>query len=420
MQTLPRNWHSFAKKHGFMTLVGGKLVSRGTVTPPPDAEIEDDDGRRYHAWRIKPGESLPAGTYVFLHFGDRFVTIPSYKQVHKMHEWIIQEAQKTARTMMDSHAQSLLTMSDRERRKPPQATLDAAHDYLFKSAFKLKPVAPPRRNGSRLRDDFDLGEALEQADRAVHAPRRNGAHQVTIDAKSDRPLSTRDYPGLFQDTDQDGIPDPDDAHPRGGNAGGRVEEVALTSEVAALIDLRNAIVEDKQALEKHLIHAFPGRKVYGRVKTPYSIINKLRRKRLFHPQHGITDLVGLTVIAQDKADADRLRAFIQQGGAGQVVEEADFYASPQAGYRAYHFILNVPSGVSPTGSLATELQLKTQRQAKLAAAAHTPYKEGRHNAALMDELGALVDRADRGDLAAARAVDPLLADEAALTRRLTR
>jgi ppGpp synthetase/RelA/SpoT-type nucleotidyltranferase len=271
-----------------------------------------------------------------------------------------------------------------------------------------------RRNG-RLREDFDLGDALGLSAAAQRAPRRNGGHDVTIHAKDDRALSERDYPGVFADTDGDGTVDADDAFPRDPTRRGRNEEVMLSQEMRELIRIRNMLVGDKQSFENQLARAFPGRKVYGRVKTPVSMINKLRRKRLFNPKCGLTDVIGTTAIARDEHDLRAVQQHLRSGALGPVREEVDFYAEPLNGYRAVHFIVDFPTN---QGNIPIEIQVKTDRQSKLAAAAHTPYKTGRLDGAALDHFGQIAVAADRGDAAARRQIDPLLSDLPALSRRL--
>jgi ppGpp synthetase/RelA/SpoT-type nucleotidyltranferase len=226
---------------------------------------------------------------------------------------------------------------------------------------------------------------------------------------------------VYHDVDGDGLIDADDAYPLDPTRAVQNEEVALGAELEALISLRNSLAADKQRFEHEVARIFPGRKVFGRVKTPVSMINKLRRKRLLDARKGLTDIIGMTAIAEDEADLWRLVAHIRSGALGAVAEEEDMYAQPKAGYRAVHFILQFPTRtIAGVSSIPIELQVKTRRQMLLAAAAHTPYKNETLDAAAMDRLGRLVVAADRGDRHAAQQIDPKLQNEPALSRELTR
>lgn len=287
----------------------------------------------------------------------------------------------------------------------------------------------PRANPEDLVDLMEVAEmdAIEGSIRrnpcltcpSDHAGyRRNGMVPTSVDVDTD--ISREHYPGIFGDYDRDGVPNADDAYPVDPSRRLQVEEVRLADEVGHLIDLRRSLVSTLDAFEAALGAAFPGRHVYGRVKTPYSILNKLRRKRLLDRRKGLTDLIATTVVAEDGPDLRRIARNIETGMHGEVLDKDDFYALPGGlnGYRAIHYIVDFPDPTGP-GSFPVEIQVKTKRQQALSAASHTAYKTGRMNADVFDRYSTLAMRADEGDRAAAAQIDPLLPDTASLVAAIS-
>lgn len=232
-------------------------------------------------------------------------------------------------------------------------------------------------------------------------------------------LTPADYPGVFADFSERGVPvvdDPWPARPCPTNepCPDTVEEVRLSDEIRALLATREEFEGVREELVRRL-DALPyggPHKVKSRTKTPFSIINKLRRKRLTGP-HGLTDIAGAMAIVADGPAMHAVVHAIASGRIGRVLEHEDFYAHPNDGYRAHHFVVDV-------AGRPVEVQVKTVRQANIAGAMHTAYKTGALNAAEAERVGRLAERADDGDRAAAAEVDALLVDSPALERALTR
>ena len=155
----------------------------------------------------------------------------------------------------------------------------------------------------------------------------------------------------------------------------------------------------------------------SRTKTPYSIINKLRRRSLTDVKDlqkleqkakqklkdkdltaidlykGLTDVVGTMVVTPDKENSDKIKNAILKGRVGRVLEFEDMYAEPKAGYRAYHFLVAMEDGGR---EFPIEIQVKTQRIKKLSDLAHTLYKEGKVNASAFSKLMDLANKGDKG------------------------
>lgn len=221
------------------------------------------------------------------------------------------------------------------------------------------------------------------------------------------PLSRADYPAVFGDIDADALPDVDDPRPLISGDRHSIEEVRLSDEIGHFIDARDEFMPAMQTVMNRLAAlGIRGAKVQGRVKKPYSIINKLRRKRL----GTLTDIAGTRIVVPDRAGLDRATEAIEQDF--EVIEKLDYYETPQAGYRAVHYIIRVDGK-------PVEVQVKTRRMSAISGASHTPYKRGELDEVSMDRLTSLAAAADEGDRAAAREIDQLLKDKRALERALT-
>lgn len=237
------------------------------------------------------------------------------------------------------------------------------------------------------------------------------------------PIVKDDYTWYFEDFDNDGILNIDDPDIMGPGSGATFEEVRLSDEIKEFIAVRKSYKAlMKEIMDKLKKMGGSDAKVKGRVKTPISMINKLRRKRLSAPiktaksgekyTQGLTDIAGTMLIVSDNAQIDKVKGRILNGELGKVFDHEDFYANPLNGYRAHHFIIE-------KDGLLAEVQLKTSRQSKVSAASHTPYKKGNLNAYEMNRLTELAFRADSGNENAAELIDQILADSDTVEKLLT-
>jgi len=232
-------------------------------------------------------------------------------------------------------------------------------------------------------------------------------------ARRQNPEYTREtYPGVFEDFDDDEIPTVDDPHPLTPGDEETVEEVSLAEEIDKLLGFREDRAGTTEEAEERLSRWVPGdATIKSRTKTPYSILNKLRRKRLEGPK-GIDDVSGAMVVVRDFARLREVRKLIEEEDViGDVQEVENHYELPGP-YRAVHYIVEV-------GGAPVEIQLKTQRQATLANTAHGPYKRGVVDNDEMDRIAELAHRADTGEEEAADTVDALLSGPDELEDRLT-
>ena len=222
------------------------------------------------------------------------------------------------------------------------------------------------------------------------------------------------YDALFGDYDHDGIKNIDDPNPLKKGDTETIEEVKLSDEIAALIDFRKSYDTKREEFVKLLTKNLDTDEatILSRTKTPFSIINKLRRKRLTGP-NGITDVVGGMVVFSTQKELDEFAEKVNAGKFGKVLVFDDYYKKPLAGYKAYHWNL-VHDGIP------VELQAKTERMKKIASANHTLYKTGTGSPESLAELTDLMEKADKGNAEAQKEIDEIISNEETLTARLSK
>lgn len=234
-------------------------------------------------------------------------------------------------------------------------------------------------------------------------------------AKGSKPTEVGKYSGVFGDFDGDGVLNVDDPRPTIAGDKDTVEEVKLSDEISALINFRNDQDSIRIKFVKLLEDKAQGEDaIYSRTKTPFSIINKLRRKRLSSQKvgvQGITDIIGTMVVFDTHAELVKFQAQVDAGVFGKVLEFDDYYKNPQAGYKAHHW--NVIYDGTPV-----EIQAKSVRMKKIANANHTYYKTEGKNASLLLALTDIAEAADKGDTRAAEMIDAIIADPAKIKHHL--
>jgi ppGpp synthetase/RelA/SpoT-type nucleotidyltranferase len=254
------------------------------------------------------------------------------------------------------------------------------------------------------------------------------------------PLSI--YKGVISDYDKDGIANADDLEPNK-KSDIQLEEISLKDELTDIIKYRNLFVGVQEQVLKKIGEINTCGKIEcnikTRIKTPYSIINKLRRRSLTDVKtldkldkkakdflknktlkgidlyKGLTDVLGFMVIVEDFDSLNKLKNEIEQGQLGEVLEFEDFYANDNNGYRAYHFLLSTELKGT---FIPYELQIRTARVNKLSGITHTIYKQGKLNGVLNDKLAKQIELADKGNKVIARLVDAELEDKN-LSNKLT-
>lgn len=204
---------------------------------------------------------------------------------------------------------------------------------------------------------------------------------------SDRQYSEKKYDWILGDKDKDGIANADDIKPLDKKRNDSIDEPTITTGIKSLISLKKSLDSTMYSFIDELKDIAPNKsKIYARTKTPYSVLDKLVKKRL----KTITDLIGTTVVTNDKKELDKVKTFVESGKMGKVIELEDMYKNPKGGYRAYHFLIE-------RNGMSLELQLKTKRQKAINELSHEPYKLGKINSQLLLKMTEVANRADEGD-----------------------
>jgi len=216
--------------------------------------------------------------------------------------------------------------------------------------------------------------------------KNGGSIEVNV-VNSNKQYNEKAYNWILGDFDKDGVANADDIKPLDKNKAKRIDEPSITSGIKSLISLKNTLDSKMYSFINELKDIAPNKsKIYARTKTPYSVLDKLIKKRL----STITDLIGTTVVTNDKNELDTVKKYVQSGEMGKVTEFEDMYKSPKKGYRAYHFLID-------RDGMSIELQLKTKRQKALNELTHEPYKLGNINVPLQLKMTEVANRADEGD-----------------------
>jgi len=234
----------------------------------------------------------------------------------------------------------------------------------------------------------------------VYRMMKQGGEVIVKDIFKGRDFSESAYPAFFGDFDRDGVPNADDAHPLNPEKKGEIEGGKGQSFVKSfrkLNQMRKEFDDNMYSFIDELKPVAPnGAVIYARTKSPSSIVTKLIDTRLEDKKgRGLTDGIGTMMVVNNRKQVDGVRDAFLNGKFGEVVDFDDFYSTPQAGYRAYHFIVN-------HNGKPVEIQVKTKRQKQINELSHAPYKAGRVNVPLLESHSKLADDADKGDKGAIR------------------
>ena len=107
-------------------------------------------------------------------------------------------------------------------------------------------------------------------------------------------------------------------------------------------------------------------------------------------KRGLKDLVGTTITFKNTEDLKKYMKKVRRGDLGKVIDFDDYYANPNDGYRAYHFIIE-------QDGVPIELQLKTDRMKEVNILSHDAYKNKSLNKEYMLYLTSLANEADNGN-----------------------
>jgi ppGpp synthetase/RelA/SpoT-type nucleotidyltranferase len=243
---------------------------------------------------------------------------------------------------------------------------------------------------------------------SIHKSRFKPGGRINI-VNEDEKFDQGKYSGLLGDYDRDGIRNVDDKEPMNPAVKDTVEQVQFSQTFDNLLDLKNELDATMGVAIRKLDDTAPeGAKIYARTKTPFSIIKKMVEKRLRDPNKGLTDLIGTTIVVEDQEDLNTVAYQIRKGTLGRVIEEENMYRTPKGGYRAIHYLIEMPNAMQRNESIVVEVQLKTKRMKAVNEIAHELYKYNTLDFVAMDEITKLAANADRGDELAQIKVDEWL------------
>ncbi len=221
------------------------------------------------------------------------------------------------------------------------------------------------------------------------------------------------YKFLLDDFDKDGVANVDDKFPFDKGKTGFVEGSPLSESLTNLIDIKSKLDDTMYDAVDKIVEFSPSSDVYARTKTPFSILNKLVKKRLLDPNKGLTDLVGTTIAVDDYSELKKVQNKINNGELGVVLEEEDFYENPNDGYKAIHYIILVDGN-------QIEVQLKTKRAKEIGEITHKAYKKGGIDVENAEYLSDIVEKADKGEESSIQLYDGLIKDKEEISKMVTK
>jgi ppGpp synthetase/RelA/SpoT-type nucleotidyltranferase len=226
--------------------------------------------------------------------------------------------------------------------------------------------------------------------------------------------NNRMYEGIVGDYDNDGISNADDPNPMRKGDKESIEQLKFEKTFNYVVDTKNTLDNDLNEFVDKLKEKAPSSSaIYGRTKTPFSIINKLVSSRMLDQKRGLKDLIGTTIAVNNLKDLTKMADLTLVGQFGKVLEFEDFYSSPKDGYRAYHFIVE-------HNGVPVELQIKTTRMKEIGLLSHDAYKNKTLNAEYMNFLTELANRADKGEKDAIQEFDLIMQDKEGVERKLNK
>lgn len=139
----------------------------------------------------------------------------------------------------------------------------------------------------------------------------------------------------------------------------------------AMLDYNSALkqIETKLSIlndEFQHIHRYnPIEHIKARIKTPESIVKKLRRYglefTLDNMEEAVNDIAGVRITCSFTSDIFRLADMIREQKDIKVLSTKDYITTPKAsGYRSYHMIVSVPVYFSDRiKEVKVEIQIRT-------------------------------------------------------------
>ncbi len=113
-----------------------------------------------------------------------------------------------------------------------------------------------------------------------------------------------------------------------------------------------------------------------RIKTPDSIINKMKRKQYTlnykNLIENIDDIAGIRVVCPFKSDIPKVIEIIEENPNLEIIQKKDYLTAPKkSGYSGYHIIAQTPVNVGETfANVKTEIQIRTMAMDFWSSAEH--------------------------------------------------
>ena len=139
----------------------------------------------------------------------------------------------------------------------------------------------------------------------------------------------------------------------------------------AMLDYNSALKQIETKLNilndefQHIHRYNPIEHIKARIKTPESIVKKLRRYglefTLDNMETAVNDIAGVRITCSFTSDIFRLAEMIRDQKDIKVISTKDYITSPKpSGYRSYHMIISVPVYFSDRiKDVKVEIQIRT-------------------------------------------------------------
>ena len=123
--------------------------------------------------------------------------------------------------------------------------------------------------------------------------------------------------------------------------------------------------------------------VHSRIKTPESMLDKLRLRGLPETPEAalftLTDAVGVRIVCETEEAVYAIAEAVREYQRFLVIEEEDYISTPkESGYRSYHMLLQMKQEIEDKEEtpITVELQIRTVEIDEVATLAHdTEYKQ---------------------------------------------
>lgn len=130
--------------------------------------------------------------------------------------------------------------------------------------------------------------------------------------------------------------------------------------------------------------------ITSRIKTPQSILNKMKRKKYaFNYKNmidSINDIAGVRVVCPLKSDIKKIKRLLEEMPDIDIIEEKDYLRKPKkSGYSGYHLIIEIPVNYKNHDIIVkVELQMRTMAMDFWATIEHKARYKSKHKVSFFD------------------------------------